>query len=57
MLLTVGLRIFHNGVPVELLYQIRPGLWRVKMLFVRAEYRNETFGPYDTMTQLHSKAA
>ena len=53
----VGLRVLHNGVPMELLYEIRPFVWRVKMLFVVAEDRNVSFGPYDRLTPLHAKAA
>lgn len=52
--LTVGMQIFHNGIPIQLLYRINNHTWRVKMLFVIAEDRDEHFGPYDTVSLLHT---
>ncbi len=57
MNLKCGDRIMHNGHAMELLYEIAPFKWRVKMLFVVAEDRDESFGPYDRVTPLHTKAA
>lgn len=43
----------HDGHAIELLWCWRPGWWRVKPLFVRAEERDEFFGTYDDVTFLH----
>lgn len=53
----VGLQVFHNGIPVELLYKVRQNVWHVKPLFVTGLERDEIFKPHDTMTPLHTQRA
>jgi len=56
--LRCGDQIFHNGLPVELLYRLpRPEgeTWRVRPLFVIAEDRVESFGPYDSVSFVHTR--
>lgn len=61
MNLIVGLRVFHNGIPIELLYREaatpRSEVWMVRPLFVTGPDRLELFEPHDRMTFLHSRAA
>jgi hypothetical protein len=42
--LEIGNQVFHNGVPMELLYRVRRGssyeTWRVRPLFVEGPDRN-----------------
>ena len=56
--LEVGNQIFHNGVPVQLLYRIgRDGwdeFWRVRPLFVNAPDRDEKFSRSDCLSFLHT---
>lgn len=54
-ILSVGLQVFHNGVPVELLYQVRQNVWQVRPLFVHGEEREEKFCPHDTLSHLHTQ--
>lgn len=63
--LTVGMRLFHNGVPVELLYRVEAfcvcgssqqhELWKVRPLFVSEEDHEQTFSPNDRITFLHTR--
>jgi hypothetical protein len=45
--LEIGNQLFHNGVPVQLLYRVRRDksreTWRVRPLFVEGPDRNELF--------------
>lgn len=56
--LAVDLQIFHNGIPVQLLYlkSSRNGrqIWRVRLLFVEKPDRDEVFRPADRITLLHT---
>ena len=56
--LEIGSQIFHNGVPVQLLYRVahdnNQETWRVRHLFVEAPDRNEIFHPSDRITYLHT---
>ena len=54
MNLRCGLQIFHNGTPVELLYEVKLGVWMVKPLFVVQPVRQETFRDGDSFTKLHT---
>jgi hypothetical protein len=53
--------VFHNGVPVPLLYRIannkRQETWRVRPLFVEAPDRDERFCGADTIAYLHTLRA
>lgn len=59
--LRVGMRIFHIGTPMELLYRKESyqgmEIWRVKLLFVEPVEKDELFEPNDRISFLHSKAA
>jgi hypothetical protein len=59
MTLTVGLQIFHNGLPVRLLYRISSfpdrELWQVQPLFTLDAERAETFRPQDRYSKLHTQ--
>ena len=59
--MAVGSQIFHNGVPVQLLYRIdrdkHHETWRVRPLFVEAADRNEQFHPPDAISFLHTMRA
>ncbi len=59
--LEIGSQIFHNGVPVQLLYRIdRRGdeeTWRVRPLFVEGPDRDERFSPWDSITFVHTMRA
>ena len=56
--LIVGNQVFHNGVPVELLYRVAQGVqgdtWRVRPLFVLEPERDDMFRPADRISFLHS---
>ena len=56
--LEIGCQLFHNGIPVQLLYRIdRKGwqeTWRVRPLFVQCPDRNEQFHPSDSVSFLHT---
>jgi len=56
--LTVGNQIFHNGIPVELLYRVansaKGNTWRVRPLFVDGPEREERFAPADRISFLHT---
>jgi len=56
--LEIGSQLFHNGVPVQLLYQISGNksheTWRVRPLFVVAPDRDERFSRSDTVSFLHT---
>ena len=56
--LEIGIQIFHNGIPVQLLYcidQEKPHeTWRVRPLFVEGPDRNERFQPSDSVSFLHT---
>jgi hypothetical protein len=55
--LIVGNQVFHNGVPVELLYRVAQGVqgdtWRVRPLFVVEPERDDMFRPADRISFLH----
>ena len=59
--LEIGIQVFHNGIPVQLLYCIEHGnpheTWRVRPLFVEAPDRNERFHPSDSVSFLHTMRA
>jgi hypothetical protein len=59
--LEIGSQLFHNGVPVRLLYRIRTDksdeTWRVRPLFVEAPDRDERFSRADRLSFLHSMRA
>lgn len=54
--LEIGKQLFHNGVPVQLLYQVNRGrhfeTWRVRPLFVEAPDRDEQFCRSDAISFL-----
>jgi len=56
--LIVGNQVFHNGVPVELLYRVAQGVqgdtWRVRPLFVVEPERDDIFRRADRISFLHS---
>ena len=56
--LEIGSQLFHNGVPVRLLYRTGGGkwyeTWRVRPLFVEAPDRDERFSRSDCLSFLHS---
>ena len=47
--LMVGNQLFHNGVPVQLLYRVahskRSETWRIRPLFIEAPDREDRFTP------------
>ena len=57
----IGLQIFHNGKPIELLCRIGGTelmqVWRVKPLFVEGPERDETIYASDRCSRLHSQTA
>jgi hypothetical protein len=59
--LEVGSQLFHNGVPVQLLYRItqeaRHETWRVRPLFVEGPDRTERFQLSDCVSYLHTMRA
>ncbi len=59
--LEIGSQLFHNGVPVRLLYRIgrdrRHETWRVRPLFVEAPDRDERFSRSDCYSFLHMMRA
>ena len=59
--LEIGSQIFHNGVPVRLLYRIARGksfeIWRVRPLFVEGSDRNQQFRRSDSVSFLHTMRA
>lgn len=59
--LEIGSQLFHNGVPVQLLYRIgrekQHETWRVRPLFVEAPDRNERFSRSDSFSLLHTMRA
>ena len=59
--LEIGSQLFHNGVPVRLLYLIHRDklyeTWRVRPLFVEAPDRDERFSRSDCLSFLHSMRA
>ena len=62
--LNVGMQVFHNGVPVELLYRVEAmrvhgsaqsyERWRIRPLFVAEEDREAVFSPHDRISFLHT---
>jgi len=56
--LEIGSQLFHNGVPVQLLYRIRRDqrdeTWRVRPLFIDAPDRDERFSRSDCLSFLHT---
>jgi hypothetical protein len=59
--LEIGSQLFHNGVPVRLLYLVGRNkcdeTWRVRPLFVEAPDRDERFSRSDCLSFLHSMRA
>ena len=59
--LVAGNQVFHNGVPVRLLYRINLSpsgeTWRVRPLFVEAPDREDRFTSSDTISFLHTMRA
>jgi len=59
--LAVGSQLFHDGVPVRLLYLVGRDksheTWRVRPLFVQAPDRDERFSRSDRLTFLHTMRA
>jgi hypothetical protein len=56
--IVTGNQIFHNGIPVQLLYRIRQfeadETWRVRPLFVEGPDRNVRFRSSDRISFVHS---
>ena len=56
--LVTGSQVFHNGVPVQLLYRVAltPSgeTWRVRPLFVEEPEREERFTCSDAISLLHT---
>ena len=56
--LVTGNQVFHNGIPVQLLYRIsqekRYQTWRVRPLFVELPDRSERFNQCDRLSFLHT---
>jgi hypothetical protein len=59
--LVTGNQVFHNGVPVQLLYRTAlfptGETWRVRPLFVDEPDREEQFTCSDTFSFLHTRRA
>ena len=59
--LEIGSQLFHNGVPVRLLYRLGRDksheIWRVRPLFVDAPDRDERFSRSDCLSFLHTMRA
>jgi hypothetical protein len=59
--LEIGSELFHNGVPVRMLYRIDQRkayeTWRVRPLFIEAPDRDERFSRSDRYSFLHSMRA
>ena len=59
--LMVGNQLFHNGVPVQLLYRVahsrRGEIWRIRPLFIEAPDREDRFTPSDSISFLHTMKA
>jgi len=59
--LAAGNQVFHNGVPVQLLYRValsRTGeTWRVRPLFVEEPEREDQFTCSDAISFLHTMRA
>jgi len=59
--LEIGSQLFHNGVPVRLLYRIGRAksheTWRVRPLFIEAPDRDERFDRSDSLSFLHTMRA
>ena len=56
--LMVGSQLFHNGVPVQLLYRVarsrRSETWRIRPLFVEGPDREDRFTPSDRISFVHT---
>jgi hypothetical protein len=59
--LEIGSQLFHNGVPVRLLYRISRDTshetWRVRPPFVDAPDRDDRFSRSDRLSFLHTMRA
>ena len=59
--LMVGNQLFHNGVPVQLLYRVAHSkgseIWRIRPLFIDAPDREDRFTPSDRISFLHTMKA
>jgi hypothetical protein len=59
--LVTGNQVFHNGVPVQLLYRVALSpsgeTWRVRPLFVEEPDREDRFTRSDAISFLHTQRA
>ena len=59
--LMVGNQLFHNGVPVQLLYRVahskRSETWLIRPLFIEAPDREDRFTPSDSISFVHTMKA
>ena len=59
--LATGNQVFHNGVPVQLLYRVALSslgeTWRVRPLFVEEPDREDMFTCSDAISFLHTMKA
>jgi hypothetical protein len=59
--LMVGNQLFHNGVPVQLLYRVARSkgreTWWIRPLFIDAPDREDRFTPSDRISFLHTMKA
>jgi hypothetical protein len=59
--LVAGNQVFHNGVPVQLLYRVALSpsgeTWRVRPLFVEEPDRDDRFTCSDAISFLHTMRA
>jgi len=59
--LVTGNQVFHNGVPVQLLYRVALSpsgeTWRVRPLFVEGPDREDRFTRSDAISFLHTMKA
>jgi hypothetical protein len=51
----VGLQCFHNGVPMELLYEVKKNIWKIRLLFVEGPDREEAFEKDVDLKPLHTQ--
>ena len=59
--LIVGNQLFHNGLPVQLLYRVSYSqdseIWRIRPLFIEAPDREDRFTASDRISFLHTMKA
>lgn len=61
-MLAPGLQVFHNGLPVQLLWCVSAAsaayqVWRVRPIFVTGPDRNEIFRPGEPLAPIHGRLA